>query len=92
MEDYTKKILDEFAGFLGKPANSPAANHLFDIRPDDLRELLPKEQARLFHRYVVQLLFLSTRVRRDIKTAVAFLTTRVKAPDKDDRGKLGRIM
>ena len=53
---------------------------------------MPEEQACLFHRYVVQLLFLSTRVRRDTKTAVAFLTTRVKSPDKDDWGKLGRVM
>jgi hypothetical protein len=31
-------------------------------------------------------------VRRDIQTAVAFLTTRVKKPDEDDWGKLKRIL
>jgi hypothetical protein len=34
----------------------------------------------------------STRVRRDIQTAVAFLTTRVKKPDEDDWGKLKRVL
>jgi hypothetical protein len=31
-------------------------------------------------------------VRRDIQTGVAFLTTRVKSPDKDDWGKLKRVL
>ena len=37
------------------------------------------------------MLFLS-RVRRDIQTTVAFLTTRVKRPDEDDWGKLKRVL
>ncbi len=40
---------------------------------------------------MAQLLFLS-RVRRDIQTTVAFLTTRVKHPDEDDWGKLKRVL
>jgi hypothetical protein len=35
---------------------------------------------------------MSTRARHDIKTAVAFLTTRVKSPDKDDWGKLKCVL
>ena len=45
-----------------------------------------------FHHTVAQLLFMATRARRDIQTAVAFLTTRVKSPDKDDWGKLKRVL
>ena len=41
---------------------------------------------------MAQLLFLSCRARRDIQTAVSFLTTRVKAPDEDDWGKLKRVL
>jgi len=48
--------------------------------------------AMAFHRTVVQLLFLCMRARRDIQTAVAFLTTRVKKPDKDDWGKVKRVL
>jgi hypothetical protein len=33
-----------------------------------------------------------TRARPNIQTAVAFLTTRVKSPDKDDWGKLKRVL
>jgi hypothetical protein len=33
-----------------------------------------------------------TRARRDIQTAVAFLTTSVKEPDKDDQGKLKSML
>ena len=92
MNSYVNKVLEEYCGYLGKPASTPASEFLFGARPDESRKLLPEAQARMFHRVVVQLLFLSTRVRRDIKTAVAFLTTRVRAPDDDDWGKLGRVM
>ena len=45
-----------------------------------------------FRHTVAQLLFLSARARRDIQTAVAFLTTRMKQPDEDDWGKLCRVI
>ncbi|KAL7526417.1 hypothetical protein ACHAWF_001760, partial [Thalassiosira exigua] len=58
-----------------------------EVLPKDLGGLLkndarylPEEQAQQFHTTVAQLLFLSARARRDIQTAVGFLTTRVKAP------------
>ena len=35
---------------------------------------------------------MAARARRDIQTAVAFLTTRVKSPDEDDWGKLKRVL
>ena len=35
---------------------------------------------------------MSQRARRDLQTAVSFLTTRVKKPDEDDWGKLRRVM
>ena len=71
--------------------SSPAADHLFQVRPANEAKILPEEQARAFHHTAAQLLFLS-RARRDIQTTVAFLTTRVKHPDKDDWGKLKRVL
>ncbi len=41
---------------------------------------------------MAQLLFMSTRARRDIQTAIAFLATRVKNPDEDDWGNLKRVL
>jgi hypothetical protein len=41
---------------------------------------------------MAQLLFMATRARQDIQTAVASLTTRVKNPDEDNWGKLKRVL
>ena len=53
MNSYVDKVLEEYCGYLGKPASTPASDFLFDVRPDDTRKLLPEVQARLFHRFVV---------------------------------------
>mgnify|MGYP006175213091 FL=1 len=57
----------------------PASDHLFVIRDPDkterLGKYLPEEMAQQFHHTVTQLLFIATRVRGDIQTAVAFLKT-----------------
>ena len=46
----------------------------------------------MFHHNVAKLLFLCKRARPDLQTEVAFLCTRVKAPDKDDYKKLTRLV
>eukprot|EP00957_Ditylum_brightwellii_P126753 9661732-Ditylum_brightwellii.AAC.1 len=48
--------------------------------------------ARAFHTCTAKLLFLCKHARPDIQTAVSFLTTRVKNPDKDDWKKLHRVI
>ena len=55
-------------------------------------KVLPEEQAMAFHHTMAQILFLSTRAWRDIQPATAFLTTRVRSPDKDDWGKVKRVL
>ncbi len=47
------------------------------------------EQADTFHHTVYQLLFVANRARRNIQTAVSFLTTRVQAPDKVGKVEMG---
>ncbi len=64
---------------------TPAADHLFQVRDADEARPLPEEQATAFHHAVAQLLFLSARARRDIQLVTAF-------PDKDDWGKLKRLL
>eukprot|EP00804_Cyclotella_cryptica_P008702 CCRYP_018543-RA/>CCRYP_018543-RA protein AED:0.42 eAED:0.42 QI:0/0/0/1/1/1/2/0/192 len=66
-----------------------------EVDPEEterLKKYLPEEMAQHFHHSVAQLLYIATRVRHDIQTAVAFLTTRVKRPDEDDWGKLKRVL
>ena len=91
MVPYITKIIDAFPEMITGVQSTPAGDRLFQVRPHDEATYLPEEQARAFHHTTAQLLFLS-RVRRDIQTTVAFLTTRVKKPDDDDWGKLKRVL
>jgi hypothetical protein len=45
-----------------------------------------------FHCTIAKLLFMATRARKDIQTAVAFLTTQVKPLDEDDWDNLKRVL
>lgn len=54
--------------------------------------MLPEGQAIAFHHSTAQLLFIAPQGRRDLQTTVAFLTTRVKEPTKDNWGKLKRAL
>jgi hypothetical protein len=92
MVQYLKNIIAEFPEVIQGKAAMPAADHLFQIRDEKEAQLLPKEQALAFHHTVVQLLFMATKARQDIQTTVAFLTMRVKPPDKDDWEKLRRVL
>ena len=96
MMKHLEKIFQDFPEEIGKASLTPASENLFRIQdPDEndaQKKWLGSDQIRDFHHSVAQLLFVSTRVRRDIQTAVAFLTTRVKRPDEDDWGKLKRVL
>ncbi len=86
MITYLKNVISKFPEMIMGKSVMPAADHLFAIRDKKEVKPLDEEQALAFHHTVAQLLFMATRVRQDIQTAVAFLTTRVKSPDKDDWG------
>jgi hypothetical protein len=92
MFKYRWNVIEEFLEKITGQAATPAAAHLFEIRDKKKAQPLGEEQALVFHHTVTQLLFMATRARRDIQTAVAFLTTRVKNPDEDDWGKLKRVL
>ena len=59
MIPYSKQIQDDFPEPISSTAPTPAADHLFQVRPDDERKSLPEEQAQTFHLSTAQLLFLS---------------------------------
>jgi len=92
MIKYIKKIHEEFPEEIKTAAATPAAEHLFDVREDKKDILLPEEQALAFHRTTAQLLFLGAPARPNIHTPVSFLCSRTKQPDKDDWGKLKRVL
>jgi hypothetical protein len=90
MAQYISKVIEVFPKeIVGKPA-TPASDHLFSVREDGQK--LNEKQADAFHHTVYQLLFAANQVHCDIQTAVFFLTTHVKEPDKDNWGKLKCIL
>lgn len=91
MIDYIEKMLDELPPDMDGEAVTPACNHLFEVNQDD-PEALDSKTSEFYHHNTAMLLFLCKRARPDIQPAVAFLTTRVKAPDMDDYKKLARAM
>jgi hypothetical protein len=91
MIPYLKGVINDFPEVITGRATSPASEHLFMIREDTERVLLEEARAIDFHHTVAQLLFACPRARKDIQTAVAFLTTRVRSRDEDDCLKLKRV-
>jgi hypothetical protein len=90
MIPYIDKIIETFPEKIMGITSSPAADHLFQVRPSEAKPL-PEEQAQAYHHTTAQLLFLSG-VRREIQTTVAFLTTRVKLLDEDNWSKLKQVL
>ena len=62
--------------------SSAAPDNLFKINEDC--EKLDERKAKQFHKIVAKTLFATKRARPDTCTAIAYLSTRVREPDKDD--------
>jgi hypothetical protein len=94
MVNNLKRMIAEFPEAITSNAVTPATDKLFEVRPDNdpNKRFLDEPRARAFHHAVAQALFVTTRYRHDIRTAIAFLCTRVKHPDEDDWGKLKRLL
>jgi hypothetical protein len=87
MNHMTEEILK--GSGVSSPRATPACDNLFEVRETTK---LAGNDLQHFKSYVAKLLFLGKRVRPEILTAVAFLTTRVQACDIDDMGKLNRVL
>ena len=102
MYDYVDGILEAFDdavkkyddGYLkvGKrrSKSSAAPDNLFVV--DEDCEKLSDDVAASFHTIVAKVLYVTKRARPDTSLAIAFLTTRVRAPDTDDWEKLCHLM
>ena len=86
MFKYLDSIIEELPELITGKAATPVTDHLFSVRDAD------EAKYPAFHHTTAQLLFLSSQARRDIRTAVSFLTTRVKKPNEEDWGKLKRAL
>jgi hypothetical protein len=92
MVDYVKNILHNAPDDMEGVTKTPAASHLFDVASDDDSVPLNEEKRSAFVTLTMQSLYLSQRARPDIRTAVSFLTSRLKNPDEDDYKKLTRVI
>jgi guanyl-specific ribonuclease Sa len=88
MDNNINQILEECGVTKGR--TTPAGEHLFDIREDDVR--LDSDAKRVFHSIVCKVLFVAMRVKPECMTAVSFLTARVQDPGEDDQKKLYRLL
>ncbi len=93
---YDKALKDLSNGFsaVAKKKNvartSTAPDDLFILDKDAWK--LSKEGATAFHNLFAKTLYVNKCARPDVSTAIAFLTTRVRAPDIDDLRKLSHPM
>lgn len=69
---------------------TPAADNLFKVNEDSQK--LPQTMATSFHNVVTKALYVVKRMRPDISTAIASLTTRVRSPDVDNWRKLQQMI
>jgi hypothetical protein len=93
MFDYVDEILTAFDKAEPKDGGtktSAAPDRIFKV--DENCEKLKQDKAVEFHNLVAKTLYSTKRARPDTCTAIAFLTTRVRAPDKDDWNKLVHLM
>ncbi len=87
------KLSDGFSAVKKKlniARTSTPPDYLFVVNED--AEKLSEERATAFHNLVAKTLYASKRARPDVSTAIAFLTTRVRAPDIDDWRELSHLM
>jgi hypothetical protein len=93
---YNKALseLDDGFSVVKKKSNpartSAAPDDLFIVNKD--AEKLSKEGSTALYNLVAKTLYVSKHARLDVSTAIAFLTTRVRAPDIDDWRKLSHLM
>ncbi len=67
-----------------------ASEDLLKVDEDALK--LSPPEVKSFHSIIAMMLYDTKRARPNTALAVAFLTTRVKAPDEDDWRKLTGIL
>jgi hypothetical protein len=93
MLDFVDEIITAFdkADPTGSGTKTSAApENLFKV-DKDCEKLRPKK-AQEFLNLVAKTLYANKQARPNTCTAIAFLTTRVRAPDKDDWSKLTHLM
>ena len=85
MNKFVYELLEEYKNIDGE-VNTPATKELFII--NEKSECLDNSNEEYFHSGVAILMYLAKRIRRDLLTAISFLSTRVQNPTAQDMSKL----
>ncbi len=85
-----KKQGDRFIPVTRQRFKTPAPDNLFVVN-EDCKKLLEAVSAD-FHTIVAKTQYVTKRARPDTCLAIAFLTTRARAPNTDDWEKLSHLM
>jgi hypothetical protein len=88
--DYILTAFDKAEQKGGGTKTSAAPDSIFKV--DENCEKLKQDKAVEFHNLVANTLYFNKRARSDTCTAIAFLTTRVRSPDKDNWKKVVHLM
>ena len=86
MPKHIESILEAAAEDMYGISETPAANHMLTVREDG--DTFTGTQDDLFRSLVANIFFVRCRSRPDLKTTLAFLTTRVRNTDSDVHKKL----
>jgi type I site-specific restriction endonuclease len=86
----SKNIRNDINLGKGSTKSSAASDNLFKI-DEDCEKLQPSKAVE-FHNLVAKTLYATKCARPNTCTAIAFLMTRVQAPDTDDWSKLVHLM
>ena len=73
MFNYLKEILKNFPKEITGRVASLAAEHLFDVQPDNTRVILDEMKSIIFHHAVAKTVSISARARKDFHNVTASL-------------------
>ena len=79
MVDYLKGVLEDFPGDITGRSAIPVANHTFQVGSEDKQTLLDEEWETVFCHTMAQLIFFTSRSRKEINTAIDLLCTQVRS-------------
>ena len=88
MRPHLKQTVEEFAEDMIE-ASTPARADLFFV--DGSKPLVDERRRELFHKIVCRLIYCTCRGRKDLQTAISFLSKQHLVCNEHDYGKLRRL-
>ena len=75
MVEYLKGVLEDLPKVITGRRTIPSYNNLFQVRPENEQTILNEERETALQHMVENMLFVTSRYRKDINTNIALLCT-----------------